>query len=96
MKKIFRYMMLRLKNTEIMKKKTTACRMIWDGNGYIDSIYYSNSVVNAGFGKKNDVIYCNHVFEHANNPLEFLEKVKLLLKDDRIYIFIYIVSVWYG
>lgn len=76
------------KNIEIMKWRWWNAEWfeIWNNNKYINDIYYSDSIVNVNFGKKYDVIFCNHVFEHVDNPLEFLEKVNLILKDEWFFI----------
>lgn len=45
-------------------------------------IFYWDSIVNINFWRKYDLIYCSHVFEHISNPIEFLNKLKEILKDD--------------
>lgn len=45
-------------------------------------IFYWNSITEINFWKKYDLIYISHVFEHINNPVDFLYKVKELLNDD--------------
>lgn len=54
---------------------------IWDTSKKWN-IFYWNSIVDTDFWKKYDLIYISHVFEHINNPIEFLNKVKKLLNNE--------------
>lgn len=75
-------------NLEIMKKRWYYVDWfeIWEKYAYKNNIYNWQSILDVEFHKKYDIIRCNHVFEHVDNPSEFLEKVKFLLKDDWIFI----------
>lgn len=55
---------------------------IWQENQKKWNIYYADSIVNVQFDQKYDLIYMSHVFEHIDNPIEFLAKITEILKDD--------------
>lgn len=59
---------------------------ISDTNHFYNNIYYSKSIVDTEFKEKYDYIRCSHVFEHIDNPIEFLNKIKGILKDDWILV----------
>ena len=76
------------KNLKIMEKNGRNAKWfeINCDKFYQSNIYHAPSIINIDFNEKYDVIRCNHVFEHVDNPREFLFKVRSILKDDWIFI----------
>lgn len=72
------------KNLLIMKSRNRNAKWFEiDNNEYFkNNIYYAESITDVDFWEKFDVIRCNHVFEHIDNPVEFLAKVNKILKKD--------------
>lgn len=59
---------------------------ISDNISYKNNIYYWKSIVDVNFNEKYDYIWCHHVFEHVDNPIDFLNKVHSLLTDDWAFV----------
>lgn len=72
------------KNINTMSKKwwNSFGFEIWNKNDFKNGIYYAKSIVDVKFNEIYDVIWCNHVFEHVDNPVDFLQKVNQIMKND--------------
>ena len=42
--------------------------------------------MDVSFNEKFDYIWCNHVFEHVDNPIWFLKKVHSVMEDDAVFV----------